>query len=118
DYQIGASLSFPGLITPFNLRSTGQNGVPRTRIATSYQIYQLTNRYQRKVLGTTFSYEWTETKQKLHSFTPINIQYAQGIISPGVEQDLINQGNSFFLVTLRSQLVSSSIYNYSYNLAK
>jgi outer membrane protein insertion porin family len=118
DYQVGASLSFPRLITPFNLPPIGQNGVPRTRIATSYQIYQLTDRYLRRVLGTTLSYEWTETKQKLHSFTPINIQYAQGKISPGVEQDLINQGNSFFLVTLRSQLVSSSIYNYTYNLSK
>lgn len=118
DYQVGASLSFPRLITPFNLPPIGQNGVPRTRVATSYQIYQLTNRYSRRVLGTTLAYEWTETKYKLHSFTPINIQYAQGKISPGVEQDLINQGNSFFLVTLRSQLVSSSIYNYSYNLAK
>ncbi len=118
DYQVGASLSFPRLITPFNLPSIGHNGVPRTRIATSYQIYQLTNRYLRRVLGTTLSYEWTETKYKLHSFTPVNIQYAQGKINPQVEQDLENNGNSFFLVTLRSQLVSSSIYNYTYNLAK
>ncbi|RZK66489.1 MAG: hypothetical protein EOO92_25185, partial [Pedobacter sp.] len=117
DYQIGASLSFPRLITPFNLPAIGQNGVPRTRVATSYQIYQLTNTYLRRVLGTTLSYEWTETKYKLHSFTPINIQYAQGKINPVVEQELIKQ-DSFFLVTLRSQLVSSSIYNYTYNLAK
>ncbi|WP_245584797.1 BamA/TamA family outer membrane protein [Pedobacter glucosidilyticus] len=118
DYQIGASLTFPRLVTPFNLPFIGYSGIPRTRLGTNFQIYELKDRYLRRALGTNFTHDWVETKYKLHSLTPINIQYALGMIDPVVEQDLINRGYAFFLNTLRSQLVSSSIYNYTLNLAR
>lgn len=118
DYQVGVSLSFPRLITPFNFPELGKNGIPRTRVGTSYQIYKLQNNYLRRSLGANLTYEWVETKNKLHSFTPINIQYSLADISPVLVQNLIDQGNAFFLFTLRSQLVSSSLYNYTLNLSK
>jgi hypothetical protein len=118
DYQVGVSLSFPRLITPFNFSLLGKNGIPRTRIATNYQIYRLTNNYSRNTLGSTLTYDWLETKYKQHSLTVINIQYALGKVNPLLSQTLINNGNNFLLFTLRSQLVSSSFYNYSLNLVK
>nr|WP_294897451.1 BamA/TamA family outer membrane protein [uncultured Pedobacter sp.] len=118
DYQIGASLSFPRLITPFNIQELGRNGVPHTRIATSYQNYQLTKSYQRKSLGLNITYDWVETKYKIHSFTPVNIQYSNALINSDLAQLLISQGNAFFLSTLRSQLLSSSYYTYTVNLPK
>ncbi len=116
DYQVGVSLSYPRLITPFNIRSFGRNGVPHTRIATSYQNYRLTQSYQRKNLGLNITYDWVETKLKFHSFTPVNIQYSNALISDDLAQLLVSQGNAFFLSTLRSQLLSSSYYTYTYNL--
>ena len=118
DYQVGVSLSFPRLITPFNFALLGKNGIPRTRIATNYQIYRLTNNYSRNTLGSNLTYDWAETKYKQHSLTLVNIQYALGKVNPLLTQTLNNNGNGFFLTTLRSQLVSSSYYNYSLNLAK
>lgn len=118
DYQVGVSLSFPRLITPFNIRSLGRNGVPHTRTALSYQNYQLTQSYQRRSLGFNFTYDWTETKNKLHSFTAINIQYSNALINSDLADLLIKQGNAFFLSTLRSQLLSSSYYTYTYNLPR
>lgn len=118
DYQIGATLTFPRLITPFNIPVFGRTGVPRTRVGASYQIYKLTNNYLRRSLGSALSYDWVESRYKLHSFTPINIQYAQGEVNPVLAEDLVEQGNAFFLTTLRSQLVSSSIYNYTFNLRR
>ncbi|TAF44062.1 MAG: hypothetical protein EAZ64_07660 [Sphingobacteriales bacterium] len=118
DYQIGTSLSFPRLISPFRIPLIGKNGIPRTRIGLSYQIFNLTNTYQRNTLGGTFTYDWIETKNKLHSVTPINIQYSQGKIKQSVADSLEAQGERFFLTTLRSQLVSSSLYTYTYNLIK
>jgi outer membrane protein insertion porin family len=118
DFQVGASLTFPRLISPFRLPFIGQTGVPHTRIGTSYQIYLLSGKYLRRTLGTTYTYDWSETRYKNHSLTPINVQYAQGIINSTVEQDLIDRGNAFFLSTLRSQLVASSFYTYTYNLAR
>ncbi len=118
DYQAGVNLTFPRLITPFHIPDFGKNGVPHTRIGTSYQIYKLTDNYLRRSSGITLSYDWVETKYKLHSLAPVNIQYAQGQINPVLVDSLIRQGNGFFLFTLRSQLISSSYYNYTYNLAK
>lgn len=118
DYQIGASLSFPRLITPFNIDAFGRNGVPHTRIATSYQNYRLTQSYLRKSLGLNITYDWIETKYKLHSLTPVNVQYSNALINSELAQLLINQGNAFFLSTLRSQLLSSSYYTYTVNLPK
>ncbi|ADY51928.1 surface antigen (D15) [Pseudopedobacter saltans DSM 12145] len=118
DYQIGASLNFPRLITPFNIPSNSKNAVPRTRIAVNYQIYNLRESYLRRVLGTTLTYDWAETKYKSHSITPVSIQYVQGRISRDLQEYLESQGNSFFLATLRSQLVASSSYTYTYNLSR
>lgn len=118
DYQVGASLSFPRLITPFNIESFGKNGVPHTRIATSYQNYQLTKSYQRKSVGLNITYDWVETKYKIHSFTPANVQYSKALINSDLAALLVSQGNAFFLSTLRSQLLSSSYYTYTVNLPK
>jgi outer membrane protein insertion porin family len=118
DYQIGTSISFPRLISPFRIPLIGKNGIPHTRIGLSYQIFNLTNTYQRNTLSSTFTYEWIETKFKSHSFTPINIQYSQGKIKQSIADSLEAQGERFFLTTLRSQLVSSSLYSYTYNFLK
>lgn len=118
DFQAGISLAFPRLITPFNLPNLTKNGVPNTRISLSYQNYKLTNTYLRRSFGTGLSYNWTETKYKLHSFTPVNIQYSKGDINPNLVDSLIKNGNVYFLLSLRSQIVSSSIYNYTYNLSR
>ncbi len=118
EYQIGASLSYPRLITPFNIKSFGRNGVPHTRIATSYQNYRLTQSYLRKNLGLNITYDWVESRYKLHSFTPANVQFSSAVIDGDLAQLLIRQGNAFFLSTLRSQLLSSSYYTYTYNLPK
>lgn len=118
DYQVGVSLTFPELLVPFNIPTLGKNGIPRTRIGTSFQTYKLTDIYTRRSFGTTLNYEWVETKYKIHSLTPVNIQFSEGKISPALQQQLNDQGNAFFLTTLNDQLISSSYYNYSLNLAK
>jgi outer membrane protein insertion porin family len=118
DYQVGTSLTFPRLISPFPIPLIGKNGIPRTKIGLSYQIFNLTNTYRRNTVGGTFTYEWVETKYKTHSFTPINIQYSLGNIKQNVADSLEAKGERFFLKTLRSQLVSSSIYTYTYNLIR
>lgn len=118
DYQLGTSLTFPRLIVPFSTPNLVKNGVPRTRIGASYQIYKLTDKYLRRSSGSNLSYEWQETAFKQHSFTPINIQFAQGKINADLVTELIKNGNLFFVYTLRSQLISSSYYNYTFNLPK
>lgn len=118
DYQFGASLTFPRLLTPFRTPEFVNNAIPKTRIGTSYQIYKLTDSYERRSLATALTYEWIETKYKQHSLSPISIQYAQGLISAKLRSQLEAQGNQFFVATLRSQFISSSTYNYTSNLAK
>ena len=118
DYQVGTSLTFPRLISPIRIPLIGRYGIPRTRIGLSYQSFNLTNTYKRNTVATTLTYDWVETRFKTHSFTPINIQYSLGNIKQSVADSLVAQGERFFLTTLRSQLVSSSIYSYTYNFAR
>ncbi len=118
EYQVGVSLSYPRLITPFNTRSFGQNGLSHTRIATSFQNYRLADSYLRKTIGTNLTYDWMQSKYKLHTLTPSSIQYANALINNDLAQLLISQGNAFFLSTLRSQIVSSSYYTFTLNLPK
>ncbi|TAH02097.1 MAG: hypothetical protein EAZ15_05920 [Sphingobacteriales bacterium] len=118
DYQIGTSLTFPRLISPIRIPLIGRYGIPRTRFGLSYQSFNLTNTYKRNTVATTLTYDWVETRFKTHSFTPINIQYSLGNIKQSVADSLVAQGERFFLTTLRSQLVSSSFYTYTYNFAR
>ncbi len=115
DYQIGTSLLFPRLISPFKIPIIGRAGIAHTRVGINYQIFKLTNIYQRNTLSSNLSYDWIETRYKSHSFSPINIQYSLGNIKQSVADSLIAQGQMFFLSTLRSQIVSSSAYSYTYN---
>ncbi len=118
DLQIGSSLSFPRLLTPFRIPVIARNGVPHTRLALSYQILDQNRFYSRKTGVGSITYEWVETPFKLHSLTPASIQYSLGRIDSLVSDSLEATGNGFFLATLRSQVVPSTIYNYTYNLIR
>ncbi|RZL39244.1 MAG: hypothetical protein EOO96_01095 [Pedobacter sp.] len=80
DFSVSAGLTVPRLMIPFNIPLMGKNGMPSTTFATSF-LYALQKDITiRRVFINYISYDWVETKSKLHSFTPLNVEYRFGSV--------------------------------------
>ena len=78
DFSLSASLTVPRLMTPFKLETLGKNGIPYTTFSSSYLYALQKDITTRKIFINSVSYDWTETKSKLHSLTPLNFEYRFG----------------------------------------
>lgn len=80
DFSVSASLTVPRLMVPFGIPLMGKNGMPYTTFATSY-LYALQKDITiRRTFINSITYDWVETKSKLHSFTPLNFEYRFGSV--------------------------------------
>lgn len=81
DFSVSASLSVPRLMIPFvNIPTMGKNGMPFTTFATSYLYALQKDITVRRIFINSISYDWVETRSKLHSFTPLNVEYRFGSV--------------------------------------
>jgi outer membrane protein insertion porin family len=78
DFSVSANLSVPRLMVPFDIPMMGKNGIPYTTFSTSYVYALQKDFFVRRVFLNSVTYEWVETKSKLHSFTPLNFEYRFG----------------------------------------
>jgi outer membrane protein insertion porin family len=119
DFKAGASLIYPSIISPFNFQQPGKYGVPHTTFSTSYQLFFQKGSVSRKSFINSITYDWAETTQKLHSLTPINIEFSKGIIDPDAQKLLLQQGRySYIYLIGRTIFTSGSQYIYQYNANK
>ncbi|MCX2575350.1 translocation and assembly module lipoprotein TamL [Pedobacter sandarakinus] len=115
DFSISASISVPRLIIPFYNPVLGANGMPHTTFSSSY-IYALQKDVSvRNIFINSITYDWFETKSKLHSFTPLNFEYRFGNLQPGIDQTtLIN--NLYYAALLdRKDFTLGMKYVYTLN---
>lgn len=116
DFKIGASLIYPGIISPFNITPLGRYGIPHTTFASSFQSFFQKGLVTRKSLINSITYNWVENNRKLHSFTPINIEYSSGKIDPQAAQELLAQNRySYIYLIGRTVFTAGSQYTYSSN---
>jgi outer membrane protein insertion porin family len=99
DLQLGANLVIPKLLVPFNIPSMGRNGIPRTTISSSFQLFDQRQAFSSRVFINSIIYDWVETKTKLHSFTPINIEFRKGKLDPVFRDSLIQRGFELYVRT-------------------
>lgn len=107
DFSISASLSVPRLMIPFiNIPQMGKNGMPYTTFSTSY-LYALQKDITiRRIFINSVSYDWVETKSKLHSFTPLNIEYRFGsVLIDTLDKSDIDKYNA------NKELLENNFYN-------
>lgn len=78
DFSLSANLAVPRLMVPFNIPLMGKNGMPYTTFSTSYVYALQQDFFVRRVFLNSITYDWVETKSKLHSFTPLNFEYRFG----------------------------------------
>ncbi len=108
DFSVSSSLSVPRLMIPFfNIPMMGKNGMPYTTFSTSYLYALQKNTTVRRIFINSVSYDWVETKSKLHSFTPLNVEYRFG----SVLIDTLDKSDS-----ARYEENKELLENHSYNI--
>lgn len=118
DFSISASISVPRLLIPFYKPVLGGNGMPHTTFSSSY-IYALQKDVSvRRVFINSVTYDWFETKSKIHSFTPLNFEYRLGSLEDGVDSATVV--NNLYYATLldRKDLTLGMKYSYTLNADK
>ncbi|WP_133553224.1 translocation and assembly module lipoprotein TamL [Pedobacter duraquae] len=122
DFSLSANLSVPRLMVPFDIPMMGKNGMPYTTFSTSY-VYSLQKGFfDRRVFLTSFTYDWVETKSKLHSLTPLNFEYRFGgllIDTTTADGKALILANSYNIKLLdRKDITLGVKYTYTLNANK
>lgn len=116
DFQIGASIVFPRMLTPFRVRSVGWYGLPRTTISSSLQLFFQDNTYSNRYFINTLNYSWHQAENILHSYTPIVLEYRVGRLNEAFSQRLRDQGFQLYVETNDRQYFGlGSQYAITYN---
>ena len=119
DVRVGLSLIYPRIISPFNFAAPGKYGVPHTTFSSTYSLFYQEDLVKRTSFINSLTYDWAETSQKLHTLTPINIEYSQGTIDPTAKAELLQQDRySYVYLIGRKIFTSGSQYTYQYNANK
>jgi outer membrane protein insertion porin family len=123
DFSVSANLAVPRLMVPFiQARPGRRGGMPRTIFSTSYVYALQRGIFERHVFLNSVTYEFTESKSKFHTLTPINFEYRFG----GLLFDRTDPENSsevlqnFYNLTLldRRDLTLGVKYTFSLNSDK
>lgn len=121
DFSVSATLTVPRLMIPFARTKPGRGGMPHTIFSASYLYGLQKSAFQRKVILTSFAYEFRETRSKFHVVTPLNFEYRFGNLlldsTTTNVGDLIN--NLYTLELFSRKSVTFGIkYAYSLNAEK
>ncbi|SDZ98504.1 translocation and assembly module lipoprotein TamL [Pedobacter hartonius] len=122
DFSLSANLAVPRLMVPFDIPMMGKNGMPSTIFSTSYVYSLQKDAFVRRVFLNSFTYQWVETKSKLHSFTPLNFEYRFGgllIDSTTADGKQLISDNSYNILLLdRKDITLGMKYAYTLNANK
>ncbi|WP_269427903.1 BamA/TamA family outer membrane protein [Pedobacter punctiformis] len=118
DFSISASITVPRLLIPFYNPVLGANGMPHTTFSSSY-IYALQKDVSvRRIFINSITYDWVETKSKLHSFTPLNFEYRFGNLDPKIPEEILLNNLYYGLLLNRKDLTLGMKYAYTLNANK
>ncbi len=119
DFQLGANIIVPKLLVPFKIPQLGKNGIPHTTISSSIQLFDQVNAFSSRIVINSITYDWVETKAKLHSLTPLNIEYRKGVLDPAFKSTLQTQGYELYIRTNDREFFNlGSLYSYTVNTIK
>ncbi len=115
DFKVGVNLTYPRIISPFNLPTLGKYGVPHTTFSSNYSLFYQKSLVERQSFINALTYDWAETSRKLHTFTPINIEFSKGTIDTMARRQLL-QYNRYSYVYLIGRTIFTVGSQYSYQL--
>ncbi|MFD2583719.1 BamA/TamA family outer membrane protein [Pedobacter vanadiisoli] len=118
DFSISSSITVPRLIIPFYNPVLGGNGMPHTTFSSSYIFALQKDVSVRRIFINSITYDWVETKSKLHSFTPLNFEYRFGYLDPNVDAQTVLNNLYYSTLLGRKDLTLGMKYTYTLNANK
>jgi len=119
EFKIGASVSYPQILFPFDLPILGKYGVPHTTFSSNYSLFFQKGLVERESFGNAITYDFTETASKIHTVTPINIEFSTGKIDAIARRKLLDSGYySYVYLIGRTIFSAGSQYTYQLNANK
>eukprot|EP01037_Dinobryon_pediforme_P008342 gene8341-8428_t len=116
DLRVGANLIYPSIISPFDFPILGKYGVPHTTFSSNYQLFYEKGLVQRTSFINSITYDFAETARKLHTITPIDIEFSKGVIDPVAQQELLKKNlYAYSYLIGRTIFTSGSQYTFQYN---
>ena len=116
DLQLGANLIFPRLMTPFRLPVYSSVGIQRTTFSTSFQAFDQKNAFSSRTFINAVTYDWSVSRYKLHSLTPLNVEFRNGRLDPVFREALRERGFELYIRTNDRQYFNlGSLYSFTYN---
>ena len=114
NFRVGtqASLTFPRFVLPFFSIKENRMYPPRTQFSTGYELFIKQNFYIKNIFQLQYEFDWKESINKEHRFSPIAITY----------QNATNVSDSFYsaaqinpaiLLNVYSEIILSSFYSYT-----
>lgn len=129
EYGSDISLSFPRIITPWNMfRTMAQNerrfragrfprsfyGTPTTTIKTSMNVLNRASYFRRHVVSGELTYNWSTSSQHHHSFSPLVLSY-EYMNARTAAFDSVLAKHPYLQISMRDQFVPKMSYTYTYN---
>lgn len=116
DLQLGANLIFPRLITPFPVPVYSSVGIQHTTFSTSFQSFEQKNAFSNRTFINSVTYDWLASKYKLHSFTPLNVEFRKGRLDSTFREAIRDKGFELYIRTNDRQYFNlGSLYSFTYN---
>lgn len=114
-YRIGgeASLTWPRLITPFNMQPSG-GFVPRTRATVGYELQDRRLLYTRLLFRTSFGYQWKNKEESEHQLMLTEISYSNPAYVSELYLSKMATDPSLAKVVQR-ELIFGPSYSFEYN---
>ncbi|WP_374164659.1 BamA/TamA family outer membrane protein [Arcticibacter sp. MXS-1] len=119
DFQLGVNLIIPRLLVPFRVPSKIGTGIPHTTFSSSMQLFNQPGAFRNRLYINSITYDWLQDRNKLHSLTPVNVEYRDGRLDPKFKDSIRARGYEAYIKTNdRRYFNLGSIYTYTYNANK
>ncbi|MFM6954754.1 MAG: BamA/TamA family outer membrane protein [Sphingobacteriaceae bacterium] len=116
EVELGANLIFPRIVIPFKNTVSSKNGLPHTTFSTSFQYFSQKSAFENRTFINSITYDWTETKFKKHTFTPLSLEYRNGKLDEDFKTYLNANGFALYVKTNDRQFVNfGSQYTFTLN---
>ncbi|WP_237144753.1 translocation and assembly module lipoprotein TamL [Pontibacter pamirensis] len=115
-YEISAraSLTFPRILSPFNIRNLRTEFAPQTRIGAGFSLLNRVGFFRMNSYSATYGYTYRPTQTLTFDVTPINLQYVQLSNTTDAFETYLER-NPFLQRSFENQFIIGSIYQLTYS---
>ena len=104
---------FPRFLLPVQQSKFAKRQRPETRIGVNFNLLRNED-LERKSVNGAISYRWSESQEKRHIVTPLEVSVVNADLSSRLEARLADLGDPFLANSYRDQIILSSSYTFIY----